>query len=151
MLSVDLAIGIVRCFQLDPFPARLASAPTVVRTAAFFPVVLDTIHTLSTLTEVIVASETRPSPRASTRTLVMPRQCVASGELATTLVARMWTFSSMQLGMALEIVQATEPRLAGLTDIWLFLTVSQQVALEVVVSREVRGAVRAFVPLVGCR
>ena len=78
----------------------------------------------------------------------MSRKRVTSRKASTTLIARVRSLSGMQLGVALEVVQATEARLASLTHIRLLLTVGQQVAFEIVVSRKVRGAIWTFVSLV---
>lgn len=61
----------------------------------------------------------------------------------------MRSLASMELGVALEVVQPPEARLACLADVWLLLAVSQQVTLQIVMARKIRGAVWTLVPLVG--
>jgi hypothetical protein len=62
-----------------------------------------------------------------------------------------WPFSSMELGVAFQVMQATETRLTCWTLIWLLLTVRQEMALEIVVPRKVGGAIRALVTFRGWR
>jgi hypothetical protein len=59
MLSIHLAVGIVRLLQMRAFATRLRDAPAVIRAAAaFVAFVLHTIHPLSAIAKLIISSET---------------------------------------------------------------------------------------------
>ena len=55
----------------------------------------------------------------------------------------------MQLRMALQIMQAPEPCLAGRALVWLLLAVCEKMTFQIVMAGEICGAVRALVSLGG--
>jgi hypothetical protein len=122
----------------------------MVRAAPFVAIIFNAVHAFA-VAEFVVSTKAGSAAGTPSRALVVPRERVPTREAPAALVARMWPLSGVQFGVALQIVQSPEARLAGLTHIRLLLTVSQQMALEVMVSRKVRRAVRALVSLVGRR
>jgi hypothetical protein len=66
----------------------------------------DAVHGIISLGvgHVIVNAETRPAPCTATLALVMPGQCIATGKLATTFIARMRSLTGMELGMPFQVV-----------------------------------------------
>lgn len=97
-----------------------------------------------------IASHTRSSASTSTLTLVVARERVPSSKTASTFRANVRPLSGMEFGVSFQIMESPEARLAGLTDIRLFLAVREQVALEVMMPCKLSGAVRTAV-LLGSR
>lgn len=106
------------------------------------------IHTIVVVTIPIFiigrkTSHASSSTRTSALTFVVSRKRVASSKAPPTLGAEMRSFAGMQLGMSFQVVQSAEPRLAGLTDKWLFLAMGEEMALEVVLASEFGSAIGA--------
>jgi hypothetical protein len=110
----------------------------------------DTVHALSFV--IIIFSKTAhtgSSSSASTRAFVVAGQGIASCELAATFRTYVRSLASVELGMSFEIVEASEPGLAGGAYVWLFLRVGQKVALEIMMTGKLGCAVWASVLLAG--
>jgi hypothetical protein len=93
--------------------------------------VFHALHAVSTpaWVAVFISPEAGSSASTSTGAFGMPSKSIASGKLTAALPALVWTFSSMQFHMALEVVQATESGITVHAFVWLFLTVCKQVTL----------------------
>jgi hypothetical protein len=107
---------------------RLADAPAAIFVFIALSVRLasvdDTIHAFVTFVpEIVIHAEARATARTTTLALIVSRKRIATCEPAATLVARVWTFASMQFRVAFQIMQTTETRLTGGAFIGLFLTV----------------------------
>jgi len=113
----------------------------------------NTLHRLVSFKIVITTKTTHAGSSASTATgsFVVTRQSVASGEFAAAFGAYMWSFSSVQLGMALEIVETSESRLTGGANVRFFLAMSQQMALQIVVPGKFGCAIWTSVLFAGGR
>lgn len=146
MLAIDLPVGVLGRFKMLAFTIWFAYASTLF-VVPFIIVILDAFHA-AVVAKFVVAAEARPSASTSTRSFIMSGERVSTCKTPSTLVARVWPFACVKLCVAFEVVQSAKPRLAGLTNVRLFLTVGQQVAFEVVVASKIRGAVRALVSLV---
>ena len=71
LLSVHVSTVILWRFEMCSLAARFADAPSLVRAAAIFTIVLDTFHAF-TIAELIVPSETGATTSTSSGTFVMP-------------------------------------------------------------------------------
>lgn len=147
MLSIYLPPRVFGSLEMRSFSIGLTDSSSVIWTAPFV-VVFDTIHPLAIWT-IIIAAKARSASSTTTRTFVVSCKRIPTGEATPTLIASMRPLPGVELGMPLQIMQSSESGLARLADIWLLLTVRQQVTLQIVVSRKVRGAIRAFVSLIG--
>jgi hypothetical protein len=105
---------------------RLTDAPTAIFVFVTLSIRLasidDTIHAFVTfIPEIVIDAEARATARTATLTLIVSRKRIATCKSATTLVARVWTLTSMQFRVAFQIMQTTETRLTGGALIRLFL------------------------------
>lgn len=149
MLAIDLAVWVLGCFELLTLAVRLADTAAVLVSPVIAVFILDAIHAFATVWKVVVSTKARAPSRATAWSLVMACQSVATCKAPSTFIACMRPFSGVEFGVAFEVVETAEARLAGLTDVWLLLTVGEQVALEVVVSSKVGGTVWTLVAFVG--
>ena len=122
MLTIYLPMRVLWSLKMRALPARLAPASAVIRTTSFV-IVLNPVHAFAIRSPLIVTAETRPATGASTRSFVVPSERIATRKLATTLVASMRPFTSMQLSMSFQVVKSSKSCLTSLTHIWLLLTV----------------------------
>jgi hypothetical protein len=110
--------------------------------------VLDSVHrVVHPAITVVVESKVGSATGTATLSLVVAGERVPTCKLSATLRALVRPLSSVQLGVAFQVVQPTESGLALLTLVGLFLTVSEKMALQVVVACENGGTVRALVAL----
>ena len=79
----------------------------------------------------------------------MSGQGVASGEAPITLRTYVRPLTSMELGVALQIMQSPKAGIAGITAIRLLMTMSGKMTFEIVVPGEIGITVRAFVSFGG--
>jgi len=89
--------------------------------------IFNTVHLASTFAveTIIITTETGPTPGTASRPLVVPRQGVTSGKAPPALVTDVGPFTSVELCVALQIVQSAKARLTRLADVWLLLAVRQ--------------------------
>lgn len=87
------------------------------------------------------------SSSTSTLSLCMSCQSVSSRKFTITLGANMRALSSMQLGVALQVMQSAEPHHTALTNKRLLLAVRQEMALKIVLASELGVTMWAFIDL----
>lgn len=138
-----------RASRILPLTHRFTNTPTFVIFVAFAVVIDDAIHPVFSLAVhiLVVNSKARSTTRAATLPLVVSGKCVSASESATALRTGMRAFASVELCMALEIMETPEASLTSWALIRFFLAMCQKMALQVVVSREVGSAIRALVAL----
>lgn len=99
----------------------------------------------SVLVPILVYPKARTSPRTTALALVMPRQGISARKFTATLRACVRPLASVEFGMALQIVQSTETRLASWAFVRFLLAVGEKMAFKVVMASEIRSAVGALV------
>src|SRR3954451_7953784 len=118
--------------SLDAWHARYSCSPlgSILFVQSFRFTVDETPHgfIIAAVIEVIVspkASHTSSAARTATWPLVMSRQSIASGELATTFFADVRPFPCVQFRMPFQVVETAKARLTGRAHIRLFLTMGE--------------------------
>jgi hypothetical protein len=92
------------------------------------------------------AAHTGASPCASIPlSFVVSSKRITPGKTASTFGTDMRSLARVQFGVALQVVESSEARLAGLAHKRLFLAVGEQMALEIMLAREFCRAIRASV------
>lgn len=142
----------IRCLRaLTTLAARLTDS-TALR-AIFIhlilraiPMVQNAVHIISSVLVPIFINAKAGTPAGTAAlALVVPRQGVATRKLPAALGARVRPLTSVELGVALEVVQPAETRLACWAFVWFLLAVGEKMTFKVVVTGKVRGAVGALV------
>lgn len=147
MRAVALALGTRYVLGIDAGEALSSQfiVITIVVGQAGHGRVVGVNHTIFQLIAVSEAAHARSSPGASTGTLGMTGQSIATSKFPVAFGTHMGLLASMEFPMTLQIVKPTKAHLTVGADIWLLLAMCQQVTLKIVVTRKFRVAVWTFV------
>jgi hypothetical protein len=87
-------------------PSTFLNQVVVLHSLLAVVAVHDAVHGVVSLGvgHVIVHTETRSSACTATLTLVVPGQCIATGELATTFIASVRSLTGMKLSVPFQVV-----------------------------------------------
>jgi hypothetical protein len=124
-------IWIVKCIisrrRLSSNTGRTGHAIAVL-VHGFWLAVHGHLHRFIAAFHIVVTAKTVDAGSASgtpTWSLVVASKCIASGKFPTAFWADVISLTSVELRMALEIVQTSEAGLTRRTDVWFLLTVRQ--------------------------
>lgn len=96
---------------------------------------------------IVVSKATHACAPSSTATLALSvsGKSISTGELAITLWTDVWTLTSVEFGVTLQIVKSTKSHITRVAYERLLLTVCQQVTLEVVLARKLCITMRTLI------